>query len=287
MRASRIPFDEKDPARARVDRLIWRGGLQLGADDDRFGGWSDLRVDPDNKRATLISDRGGALELGLDFDGMLKGVGPSRIGNLIGPNGRALDGHRHVDAEGLARLPDGGFAVSLERRHRILIYPPADPPFTRPPRTLAAPPGFDDVPNNGGMEAIVALPDGRLLVFVEERPWGFIGGDKGWIKFEYRAGDGFKPVGVCVVGDAAIVLERSFGWAGFASRIVRAPLAEFREGAVVAGAELARLRAPLAIDNFEGIDATKDASGRDLLWLISDDNFSFLQRTLLVCFEIA
>lgn len=76
MRASRIPFDEKDPARVRVDRLIWRGGLQLGADDKRFGGWSDIRVDPDNKRATLISDRGGAMELGLDFDGTLKGSVP-------------------------------------------------------------------------------------------------------------------------------------------------------------------------------------------------------------------
>jgi hypothetical protein len=266
--------------------LIWRGGLQLGADDDRFGGWSDLRVEADNKRATLISDRGGALELGLEFDGMLKGVGPARIGDLIGPNGRAFDDNRNADAEGLARLPDGGFAVSLERRHRILIYPPSDPPFARSPRTLSAPPGFGDVPNNGGMEAIAALPDGRLLVFVEERPWGFVGGDKGWIKFEYRAGDGFKPVGACVLGDAAIVLERSFGWAGFASRIVRVPLSEFREGARVAGEELARLRAPLAIDNFEGIDATKDADGRDLLWLIADDNFSFLQRTLLVCFEL-
>lgn len=287
MRASRIPFDEKDPARVRVDRLIWRGGLQLGADDKRFGGWSDIRVDPDNKRATLISDRGGAMELGLDFDGTLKGVGPSRIGDLIGPNGRAFDDYRNADAEGLARLPDGGFAVSLERRHRILVYPPSDPPFARSPCTLAGPPGFADVPNNGGMEALAALPDGRLLVLVEDRPWGFVGGDKGWIKFEYRAGDGFKPVGACVVGDAAIVLERGFGLAGFASRIVRVPLAGLRDGASVAGEELARLRAPLAIDNFEGIDATKDASGRDLLWLIADDNFSFLQRTLLVCFQIA
>ncbi len=287
MRASRIPLDEKDAARSRVDRLIWRGGLQLGADDDRFGGWSDIRVDADNKRATLISDRGGAMELGLDFDGTLTGVGPARIGDLIGPNGRAFDDNRNADAEGLARLSDGGFAVSLERRHRILIYPQSDPPFTRSPRTLAAPPGFNDVPNNGGMEAIAALPDGRLLVFVEDRPWGFVGDDKDWTRFEYRAGDGFKPVGACVVGDAAIVLERSFGWAGFASRIVRVPLVAFREGAGVAGEELARLRAPLAIDNFEGIDATKDASGRDLLWLIADDNFSFLQRTLLVCFQIA
>jgi hypothetical protein len=287
VRAGAIPFDETDTTRRQVGRLLWRGGLHLGADDKRFGGWSDIWVAPGNDRATLISDRGGAMELGLDFGATLDGVGRSRIGPLIGPDGRPLDGYRNADAEGMTRLPDGGFAVSLERRHRILIYPPSDPPFSSAPRTVAAPPGFDDVPANGGMEALARLPDGRFLVLVEERPWGFVGGESGWTRFEYRAAPSFKPVGVCVVGDAAIVLERSFTWAGLASRIVRVKIADLREGAAIDGEELARLRPPITLDNFEGIATTKDASGRDLLWLIADDNFSILQRTLLVCFEIS
>jgi hypothetical protein len=285
VRAASIPLDERDPSRTRVDTLVWRGGLQLGADDRRFGGWSDIWVSPDNSRATLIGDRGAALELGLVFDGHLRGLGPARLGRLIGPDGKALFG-RGADAEGLARMPDGGFAVSFEQRHRILVYPPSDPPFARAPRQIAAPPGSERWPANGGIEALARLPDGRFLALLEESPQAWLGGAGGWAELEYRAAEGFKPVGACVAGGTVYALERSFSWAGLASRIVRLPAAAVREGALLDGEELARLRPPLALDNFEGVAATKDHAGCDLLWLISDDNFHFLQRTLLVCFEV-
>jgi hypothetical protein len=285
VRAAPLQLDERDPARVHVDKLVWRGGLQLGADDRRFGGWSDLWVAPDNSHAILIGDRGSALDLGLVFDGHLRGAGASRMGRLIGPDGKALQG-RASDAEGLARLPDGGFAMSFEQRHRLLVYPASDPPFARPPRQISPPPGSESWPANGGMEALARLPDGRFLVLLEESPQAWLGGAGGWRELAYRAADGFKPVGACVAGEALYVLERAFSWAGLASRIVRLPLASVREGAILDGEELARLRPPLAVDNYEGIAATKDANGRDLLWLIADDNFNFLQRTLLACFAV-
>ena len=40
------------------------------------------------------------------------------------------------------------------------------------------------------------------------------------------------------------------------------------------------------IDNMEGIAVHRD-EGRTILTLISDDNFSFIQRTLLLEFELA
>lgn len=286
VRAAPIQLDERDPSRDRVDKLVWRGGLQLGAEDRRFGGWSDIWVSPDNARAILIGDRGSALDLGLAFDGSLRGVGAARLGRLIGPDGRALSG-RASDAEGLARLPDGGFAVSFERQHRILVYPPSDPPFARAPRQIAAPPGAAGWPTNAGMEALARLPDGRFLALLEESPQAWLGGAGGWVELAYRGADGFKPVGACVAGETLYVLERSFSWSGLAGRIVRLPVGSVREGAMLVGEELARLRPPLALDNYEGIAATKDRQGRDLLWLIADDNFSALQRTLLVCFEVA
>jgi hypothetical protein len=286
VRAASILLDERDPARDRVDKLVWRGGLQLGADDRRFGGWSDIWVGPDNARAILIGDRGAALELGLVFDGYLRGLGVSRLGRLIGPDGKALIG-RATDAEGLARLQDGGFAVSFEQRHRILVYPRSDPPFARAPRQIGPPPGSERWPANGGMEALAFLPDGRFLVLLEESPRAWLGGASGWSELAYRAAEGFKPVGACVADEMLYVLERSFSWAGLASRIVRLPVGAVREGAILDGEELGRLRPPLAVDNYEGIAATKDTRGRVLLWLVSDDNFNFLQRTLLACWEVA
>jgi hypothetical protein len=61
--------------------------------------------------------------------------------------------------------------------------------------------------------------------------------------------------------------------------------------------EVARLEPPLSVDNFEGIDARRDASGRTLVYLLSDDNNCAktdagrggpgLQRTLLLLFAFS
>jgi len=42
----------------------------------------------------------------------------------------------------------------------------------------------------------------------------------------------------------------------------------------------------LTIDNFEGIAARRLSDGRVRLYVISDDNFSGRQRTLLMVFDV-
>jgi hypothetical protein len=54
----------------------------------------------------------------------------------------------------------------------------------------------------------------------------------------------------------------------------------------VRATELAFLAAPYAVDNLEGLAATKGTRGETLLWLISDDNFNPLQRNILLQFEL-
>ena len=46
------------------------------------------------------------------------------------------------------------------------------------------------------------------------------------------------------------------------------------------------LRPPLIFDNFEGIAARSGAGGETLIYLLSDDNFNPLQRTLLLMFAL-
>lgn len=286
-----VPLDEIDRSRTAVGRLEWRGGLILGSPDRRFGGWSDLWVAPGADRLVAISDNGWTLDAGLSFDGRLVGAGPARIGRLSGPDGAAVLG-RDADAEGLARLSDGGFAVSFERRHRIEVYPPADPPFARPPRTLRLPPEVSKAPRNGGIEALTTLPDGRLLFLLEdlvdgEAHVGFVGRDGDWSRLLYRAADGFSPVGACPLADGScVMLERAFGLpGGFSARLVRVRPGGWTAGNAVVGEELARLRSPQLVDNYEGIASARFGSD-EILFLISDDNYSFLQRTLLVALAL-
>lgn len=93
----------------------------------------------------------------------------------------------------------------------------------------------------------------------------------------------------CVVlppGDL-LLLERSYSPAkGVAMRIRRVPLASIDDGVLVDGKPLIVADMGYQIDNMEVIGLHRDAQGRLVLTLISDDNFSFLQRTLLLQFTL-
>ena len=84
------------------------------------------------------------------------------------------------------------------------------------------------------------------------------------------------------------MLERAFDMVrGVRCRVMRFDAAQLKPGATVRAEELARLASPYAVDNLEGMAATKGARGETLLWLISDDNFNPLQRNILLLFELA
>ena len=90
-----------------------------------------------------------------------------------------------------------------------------------------------------------------------------------------------------------LVVERRFPPLGI--RLVRLARASLDGEGPLEPREIARLEPPLTIDNFEGVEARADASGRTLVYLISDDNNcakagglrgSGLQKTLLLLFAL-
>ena len=91
------------------------------------------------------------------------------------------------------------------------------------------------------------------------------------------------------VGDhVLLVLERRYTLIGGVSAIIRKVKRDaIKAGATLEGDELAMLRAPLSVDNMEGIATRRGPNGETLIYLISDDNFSpLLQRTLLLVFAL-
>jgi hypothetical protein len=280
-------LDPRDPLRTAFGELELLGAWRLGSADPRFGGLSGLLVSADGGELVAVSDRGTLWRAALDHDaeGRLVAAGDLRAWPLrhaaFEPNGRRRD-----DAESLAWLPGGGIAVAFEQHHRLRYLPGGDPGATLLP--LPTPADLARAPANEGVEALAALGDGSLLAIAEglyDGPdllaaWR-IDGDR-VERLAYRAARGFQPTGADRIGDLVLVLERRLSFlGGWHARITVVEESRIRPGAVLEGRELARLAAPLQLDNMEGIAVRPHDRGA-LIYLISDDNFHFLQRTLLL-----
>lgn len=276
-------------------RLVYRGGVALSARDSRFGGWSDLWLSPEGTQLVMISDFGWFLDapIVLDADGAPVAVDAARLAALPVGDDPAMRRGR-PDAEGLARTADGGFLVSFEGSNRILRYPGGGPAFSRPPVTVPAPAGIERAPNNGGMEALACWRDGTMAVLAEELVdaagdhVGWMDGPARWKPFTLAA-SAFNPTGACVSPDGdLIVLGRRFAFFTFAARVSSLTREQCAGGGRLRDVELGQWHRPDWSDNFEGIAARRGRRGETLLYLISDDNYRrTLQRTLLLCFELA
>ena len=67
----------------------------------------------------------------------------------------------------------------------------------------------------------------------------------------------------------------------------RIALGAIKPGALVDGPVLFEVDLGYEIDNMEGLSVHRSADGETVLTLVSDDNFSPLQRTLLLQFTLA
>ena len=108
------------------------------------------------------------------------------------------------------------------------------------------------------------------------------------MRLNYRLTPPFEPTGAALLPDGdVLVLERSFSLlGGIVVRLVRVAPGDLVPGLLVVGREVARLQPPLTVDNFEGVAARRGPAGETLIYLVSDNNFSALQRTLLLMFEL-
>lgn len=288
--ATPVPLNMASPEGLEVGQLRYRGGLSLSSEDQRFGGLSGLTIDPEGQDFIAVSDAGYWVSGGLVHDdaGDLVGVTDVRIEPMRDVDGRYLRKSQYRDAESVTRTPDGSLVVAFEQQHRLWSY--ADVGTT--PTPLAAPPGLTAAPGNEGIEALATLPDGRLLALTEGLfteaglLTGWVeDGDGGWHALSYGSGGGFRPTGATVLPDGdVLVLERRFPPVG--ARFRRFPASEAVAGATIRPREIARLEGALTVDNMEGISARLTPDGRTLVYVVSDDNFRPIQRTLLMLFEV-
>jgi hypothetical protein len=264
--------------------LVEDGRVVWNEDDSRFGGLSGLEIRDNGSSLVAVSDRGAWVTADLiREDGRLTDVTMTGIGLLKGVDGEPLDNARIRDAEGLALDAQGRAYVSFETRHRVRRYDRIDGP-------AAEIPGHPDFPNlitNSSLEALAVGDDGTIYTMPErsgawERPFPIYRYRDGiWdTDLEVRRDGRFLVVGADFGPDGRLyVLERDFrNPFGFQTR-----LRSFRLGADALEDETLLLHTTLwQLDNMEGISAWQDAAGDTRITLVSDDNFSFPQRTMLV-----
>lgn len=282
---SAVALNPADPAQAEIGRLRYLGGLHLSSGDPRFGGLSGLRWR--DGRLIAIGDNGHFVSFEPDeIDGRLIGVRAAQSGAFLGLEGESLSGKAEADAESLTLDANGDWLVSFERRHRVWRY---ETPGAAARETGIDPEAvFGALADNNGVEAM-AGPADRLFLCAERASEGapncFTLEDGAATAINAEAPApldrmGGKPTDADAGADGALyLLFRSYNpLDGSAAAIVSiAP-----DGAAET---IAVLTPPLSVDNFEGL-AVREENGRLFLYLVSDDNFSARQRTLLLKFEL-
>ena len=289
-----IDLDPNNPERKKFGRLRLLSAYELRSKDPRFGGLSGLTVGAD-ERLYAVSDAGywvSARMIGSP-EAKLQDLTDWAIEPILSTTGAPVRDPLH-DAEGLARAADGSFMVSFEKFHRIWRYPP--PPITSDslPVPVPIPADVAKAPSNGGLEGVTILPDGRLLALTEEfqNPDGSL---KGWLigerfsELSYRPSQGFQVTDCAALSNGdVIVLERRYVPLGILSvrlKLVRGQ--NVQPKAQLLGEELLRLEYPLNVDNFEGVAVQENPNAGTIIYIVSDDNYHRLQRTLLLQFRLA
>jgi hypothetical protein len=291
LRARALPLSDSEPELAALGPFSFKGALALSGQDRAFGGLSGLLIAPDGT-LLAVTDQAHWLSARIERDGagLLTGLAEATLSPMLDGNGAPLRPGRTGDSESLARLPDGRLLVAFERWHRIRVFAsPAAPGLFFP-----APPGLAALPANAGLEALTVLADGRLLAIAEAASqdgtalaWIGAGDGSVWEPRRYRPGPDLAPVDAAgLPGGGVLVLERRVSLlTGFAGRIAFLPPSALA-AAVLEPVELATIAPPLLSDNYEGIAVARRGDGLLDVALVSDDNFSLFQRSILMLLRL-
>ncbi|MEM9046290.1 MAG: esterase-like activity of phytase family protein [Pseudomonadota bacterium] len=261
-----------------LNGLTPAGAWVLTADNKWFGGLSGLLIEGD--RMIAASDRAHLLRADLSVEQGQLETSDATLWHLRDAADRLLDG-KEGDAESLARS-DGHLLISFERDHRIERLDASGllQPWMRPP-------GFADLSNNGGIEALASLRDGRVLAIAEDPVddltlWWLLDQDNVIDQGTLALAPPHRVTGSTIDPEGRLYLVlRDFSVArGVSIRIQRLTLEQGRPS-------VSTLETLAAFENLSGIDNMEGIAISDgFLWIIADNNFNPGQRTLLLRFKL-
>lgn len=273
-----------DARERQLTGMTLAGAWQLESDEADFGGLSGLATLPSGS-LLAVSDAGAFIWIGIDPEaGAPDGLGA--ISYMRDLNGNFFANKRDGDSEGLS-LRGGMAFVSFEQDHRISAFDlEACGAAASAAPVVSLAPVVDGklLQDNRGPEAFTFSGE-TLSVGFEMRHAG--GSPVGTVNIdgtlsELRSTE--QPIFYLMTGmDVRDDLTAGIFRAYDPIRGARVLLQVDQDGSRIGEGDF---KQPLPVDNFEGVAIGTAPSGAPRIWLISDDNFSANQRTLLLALDL-
>jgi len=292
-------FDLRDPSHVRFGSFQFCSGLVLTSPFRRFGGLSSLNLDAAGEKFVMASDKGDWFTGRFVYNGdALSGLADVTSSPMLDRDGRSFAAKGWFDSESLTF--DGSVAyVGFERVNKIVRFDFVKGGILARGEEVPAPPDIATLPYNQGLESLVHIGSGYplagTLLAISERSLDvngdiaafLIGGPTPGIFHIKRSNDFDVSDATLLPSGDVLLLERKFSLTkGVGIQVRCIPVSTITPGSLVDGPVLFEADLGAEIDNFEGIATHVSQAGSTIITLISDDNFSLIQRTLLVQFSL-
>lgn len=290
MGSEQVALDSSDLSRTTVGALTYLGGIRMWGSQSPFGGFSSMTVAGD--QFTLLSDGGHIVRFRMGADWQPRELWFGAL--TAGPGTGWYKAER--DSESMTRDPASGrIWVGFEQDNSIWRFDARGGVEAN-----AIPAQMRDWASNGGPEAMARLNSGAFVVISEAtRGPGRKGraalrypgdptapGAKA-VSFAYVPPENYDPTDLAELPDGRLlVLNRRVTLADlFTAKLVILDPRGIREGAVLAGREIASFDRPLLRDNFEALAVTREGDST-IVWIASDDNRMWFEQSLLLKFRL-
>jgi hypothetical protein len=294
-------FSLTDSSRTQFGALTFRAGFELRSDYEGFGGFSGLARLDQGRKLVALTDGAQWLtaDVTADASSPMSGLRNAVMAPILSATGRPLRETRAYDTESLT-IDKGIAYIGIERVHEVMRFDFAGQGVKARGASMSLPREVKDLPKNKSLEAIGVAPlnsplQGALVAIAERARWEDNAPTRGFILngprqgvFDVARSDNYEVTDLAFLptGDI-LLLERRFSiFRGLSSRIRHIKGESITPKALVDGAIIFEANAAYQNDNMEGLSVHQNASGETVLTLMSDDNFSILQRTLLLEFTL-
>lgn len=286
-------FPGLDEEGLEVGCMVMTSGHMLFGPEG-FGGYSGMHFDQSSNELMLLSDRNHllALPLTLDQAGKITGFGNAVQWPINNPN-RLKRGR---DTEALIPWGDD-YLISRERVHDLIRVEKADFDY-QIAEVVVTLSGLEPVDGNGGYEGATVVSDGNVIGIPETSAADGSAAVVRWdgtaarviARYQVEPDHSVTELFADEKSDRLFILERAYdrsrGPRAKISVLALSALEEAEPWDIVEGEELGRMTFLQGADNMEAMTFIQNDDGTESLVLGSDDNFSDLQRTVLMTMKL-